>query len=128
MFYYIITQSCVCVCVCVCNKITGSFNLSAVISFQSFITSKHSVYLQFFTRKLISVMWYFGFDRCILGEMFQQKPLFASRDDLHQLCLISSLCGSPNALVWPDVTQLPRYYIIKSREQHTRRLREEFYL
>lgn len=64
---------------------------------------------------------------CILGEMFQQKPLFASRDDLHQLCLISSLCGSPNALVWPDVTQLPRYYIIKSREQHTRRLREEFY-
>ena len=64
--------------------------------------------------------------RCILGELFQRRPLFQAQREDDQLDMISRLCGSPTPAVWPDVIHLPLFATLKQRKVHRRRLREEF--
>ncbi|QQP37385.1 Uncharacterized protein FKW44_017628, partial [Caligus rogercresseyi] len=63
---------------------------------------------------------------CILGELFNRKPLFPSNEELIQLANISKLCGTPSPANWPNVTHLPRFTSFKPKKVHKRRLREEF--
>ncbi|CAF0806141.1 unnamed protein product [Rotaria sordida] len=63
---------------------------------------------------------------CILGELFQRRPLFQAQREDDQLEMISRLCGSPAPAVWPDVINLPLFSTLKQRKIYRRRLREEF--
>ncbi|CAF3055352.1 unnamed protein product [Rotaria socialis] len=63
---------------------------------------------------------------CILGELFQRRPLFQAQREDDQLEIISRLCGSPTPAVWPDVINLPLFATLKQRKTYRRRLREEF--
>ncbi|CAF3414292.1 unnamed protein product [Rotaria sp. Silwood1] len=63
---------------------------------------------------------------CILGELFQRRPLFQAQREDDQLEMISRLCGSPTPVVWPDVIHLPLFATLKQRKTYRRRLREEF--
>ncbi|XP_026287752.1 cyclin-dependent kinase 12 isoform X1 [Frankliniella occidentalis] len=63
---------------------------------------------------------------CILGELFNTKPLFMANTELNQLEKISSLCGTPTPAVWPNVIKLPLWHTVKPKKTYRRRLREEF--
>ena len=67
-----------------------------------------------------------SFFRCILGELFQRRPLFQAQREDDQLDMISRLCGSPTPAAWPDVIHLPLFATLKQRKVYRRRLREEF--
>ncbi|CAG5088998.1 Oidioi.mRNA.OKI2018_I69.PAR.g12043.t1.cds [Oikopleura dioica] len=45
-------------------------------------------------------MWSAG---CILGEMYQRKPVFQASTDVAQLEVISKLCGIPDPAAWPEI-------------------------
>jgi len=62
---------------------------------------------------------------CILGELFQKKPMFRENAELNQLIAISKVCGSPTPAVWPNVINLPLYSTIRMNRTYRRRLREE---
>ncbi len=66
------------------------------------------------------------FYRCILGELFQRRPLFQAQREDDQIEMISRLCGSPTPAVWPDVIHLPLFATLKQKKTYKRRLREEF--
>jgi len=66
------------------------------------------------------------FCRCILGELFQRRPLFQAQREDDQLELISRLCGSPTPAVWPDIINLPLFSTLKQKKIYKRKLREEF--
>ena len=57
--------------------------------------------------------------------MLTQKPLFTGRDEIHQLDLISRLCGAPTDEIWPGVSELPHFKTFKMNVQK-RRIRETF--
>uniref|UniRef100_A0A1A9V421 Cyclin-dependent kinase 12 n=1 Tax=Glossina austeni TaxID=7395 RepID=A0A1A9V421_GLOAU len=63
---------------------------------------------------------------CILGELFQRRPLFQGNYEMALLENISKVCGSPVPAVWPNVINLPLFHTLKQRRQHRRRLREDF--
>jgi serine/threonine protein kinase len=63
---------------------------------------------------------------CILGELFQRRPLFQAQREDDQLEMISRLCGSPTPAVWPDVIHLPLFNTLKQKKSYRRKLREEF--
>jgi len=63
---------------------------------------------------------------CILGELFQRRPLFGAQREDDQLEMISRLCGSPTPAVWPDVIHLPLFSTFKQKKLYRRRLKEEF--
>ncbi len=66
------------------------------------------------------------FYRCILGELFQRRPLFQAQREDDQLELISRLCGSPTPAIWPDIINLPLFSTLKQKKIYKRKLREEF--
>ncbi|KAJ1527103.1 hypothetical protein ONE63_008640 [Megalurothrips usitatus] len=63
---------------------------------------------------------------CILGELFNTKPLFMANTELMQLEKISYLCGTPTPAVWPKVINLPLWHTAKPKKTYRRRIREEF--
>ncbi|KAI3602859.1 cmgc cdk cdk9 protein kinase [Moniliophthora roreri] len=44
---------------------------------------------------------------CILGEMFNRRPILPGNSDIDQLERIWQLCGTPNQHSWPNFDQLP---------------------
>lgn len=65
-------------------------------------------------------MWSFG---CTLYEMVTRKPMFLClhpNKELEHLNMIFSICGSPNELDWPEVTE---YSIFKTLKHKPSRLR-----
>lgn len=64
--------------------------------------------------------------RCILGELFQRRPLFQGQREDEQLEIISRLCGSPTPAVWADVIHLPLFGTLKQKKIYKRRLHDEF--
>ena len=63
---------------------------------------------------------------CILGELYQKKPIFQANSEQTQFELISRICGTPLPSSWPDVVNLPLYQSFKPKKVYKRRLREEF--
>lgn len=63
---------------------------------------------------------------CILGELFQKKPLFKANTEAVQLEVISRMCGTPTPAVWPLVIKLPLFQTLKAKQHHRRRLRDDF--
>lgn len=51
-------------------------------------------------------LWAVG---CILGEMFNNCPLFPGENDIDQLGLVIRHLGTPTEEVWPGVSKLPDY-------------------
>ncbi|THU94729.1 Pkinase-domain-containing protein [Dendrothele bispora CBS 962.96] len=44
---------------------------------------------------------------CVLGEMFNRRPILMGSSDLDQLEKIWALCGTPNQHTWPNYDDLP---------------------
>ena len=63
---------------------------------------------------------------CILGELYTKKPIFKGEDELDQLEKISRICGTPNKLVWPTVSECPSFKVIGLKKVHPRIVKEHF--
>ena len=44
-----------------------------------------------------------------MGEAFNKRPIFVSDSSLKQLWAIFKICGTPNDLTWPGVSQLREF-------------------
>jgi len=76
---------------------------------------------------VISESWLFVFS-CILGELFSKRTMFKAPNEMELLNVISKMCGTPCAAVWPGVTRLPLWPQFKTRKIHRRKIKEEFSL
>lgn len=65
---------------------------------------------------------------CILGELFAKRPLFQGSQEHAQLMAISEVCGTPNSEIWPGLTDLPNYQLMKPRNYISRKLKNKFML
>ncbi|CAF0917336.1 unnamed protein product [Didymodactylos carnosus] len=51
-------------------------------------------------------LWAIG---CIFGELINRSPLFPGESDIHQLCCVCKLLGTPTESQWPEMKDLPDY-------------------
>ncbi|KNZ81604.1 Serine/threonine-protein kinase cdk9 [Termitomyces sp. J132] len=58
---------------------------------------------------------------CVLGEMFNRRPILPGNSDLDQLEKIWQLCGTPNQHTWPNFDALPGCDGVKRFQTHSRR-------
>lgn len=63
---------------------------------------------------------------CILGELFQKRPLFQASTEAMQLDVISRVCGTPTPADWPDIVKLPGWGAMKPKKTYRRRILEDF--
>ncbi|XP_069162621.1 cyclin-dependent kinase 12 [Procambarus clarkii] len=63
---------------------------------------------------------------CILGELFQKRPLFQASTEAMQLDVISRVCGTPTPADWPDIVKLPGWGTMKPKKTYRRRIMEDF--
>lgn len=63
---------------------------------------------------------------CILGELFQKRPLFQASTEPMQLDVISRVCGTPSPADWPDIVKLPGWGTMKPKKTYRRRILEDF--
>ncbi|KAK3894598.1 hypothetical protein Pcinc_001646 [Petrolisthes cinctipes] len=63
---------------------------------------------------------------CILGELFQKRPLFQASTEAMQLDVISRVCGTPSPADWPDIVKLPGWGTMKPKKTYRRRISEDF--
>ncbi|XP_028411048.1 cyclin-dependent kinase 9-like [Dendronephthya gigantea] len=61
---------------------------------------------------------------CIIAEMWTRTPIMQGSTELHQLTLISHLCGSISSDVWPGVEQLELYEKMTLARGLKRRVKE----
>ncbi|XP_076060497.1 cyclin-dependent kinase 12 [Oratosquilla oratoria] len=63
---------------------------------------------------------------CILGELFQKRPLFQAGTEAMQLDVISRVCGTPTPADWPDIVKLPGWGTMKPKKTYRRRILDDF--
>lgn len=63
---------------------------------------------------------------CILGELFQKRPLFQASTEAMQLDVISRVCGTPSPADWPDIVKLPGWGTMKPKKTYRRRIVDDF--
>lgn len=61
---------------------------------------------------------------CIIAEMWTRTPIMQGNTEQHQLTLITHLCGSMTADVWPGVEQLELYEKMTLPQGQKRRVKE----
>ncbi|KAG6899860.1 hypothetical protein C0993_006204 [Termitomyces sp. T159_Od127] len=61
---------------------------------------------------------------CVLGEMFNRRPILPGNSDLDQLEKIWQLCGTPNQHTWPNFDALPGCDGVKRFQTHSRRVKQ----
>lgn len=64
--------------------------------------------------------------RCVLGEMFQRRPILPGTSDLDQLDKIWQLCGTPNQHTWPNHDELPGCEGVKRFANHSRKIKQNY--
>lgn len=57
-------------------------------------------------------IWSLG---CILGELFQRRPVFPFGSDIEMITGIFNICGSPTKHSWPEIKYLPGYKTLKPK-------------
>ncbi|KAJ3692201.1 hypothetical protein LUZ60_012551 [Juncus effusus] len=68
-------------------------------------------------------MWSVG---CIFAELLHGKPILPGKNEPEQLTKIFELCGTPDEVNWPGVTQMPWYNNFKPSRVLKRRLKDVF--
>ncbi|XP_077507051.1 cyclin-dependent kinase 9-like isoform X2 [Amblyomma americanum] len=66
-------------------------------------------------------MWGAG---CIMAEMWTRSPIMQGNTEQHQISLISQLCGSLTAEVWPGVEKLELYAKLNLPKGQKRKVKE----
>lgn len=66
-------------------------------------------------------MWGAG---CIMAEMWTRTPILQGSSEIHQLQLITKLCGSITPEVWPNVVELSKYSKLEQQRGQSRRVME----
>ena len=61
---------------------------------------------------------------CIMAEMWTRSPILQGKTEQHQLQLITQLCGSITAEVWPGVERLELYNKMDLQKNLKRRVKE----
>lgn len=60
---------------------------------------------------------------CILGEFWQRHPILRGENELHQIKVISQMCGSLTPETWPNIVNLRFYQKIQNLPNNIRRAR-----
>jgi serine/threonine protein kinase len=68
-------------------------------------------------------MWGAG---CIMGELLTKRPLFPGKNERDQMDKVFELCGTPLEAVWPGVSSLPYYNMVKPETRLPDRLKQHF--
>jgi CTD kinase subunit alpha len=68
-------------------------------------------------------IWSIG---CIMLEMVMKKALFPGSDEIDQLKKIWDIMGSPTPEIWPKVTELPWWEIVKPYPSTIGRFHQDF--
>ncbi|KZS97696.1 Pkinase-domain-containing protein [Sistotremastrum niveocremeum HHB9708] len=68
-------------------------------------------------------MWSAG---CIMLELFTKKPVFQGADEINQLDVLYKILGTPTSQIWPGVTDMPWYELVRPKEVLRNRFREMF--
>ncbi|KAG8885446.1 kinase subunit of RNA polymerase II carboxy-terminal domain kinase I [Tulasnella sp. 331] len=68
-------------------------------------------------------MWSAG---TIMLELFTKKPVFQGNDEIHQLEVIYRILGTATPEVWPSLTDMPWYELVKPKEIHKNYFRVAF--
>ncbi|CAM8921973.1 unnamed protein product [Rhodiola kirilowii] len=68
-------------------------------------------------------MWSVG---CIFAELLYGRQLLPGKTEPDQINKIYELCGAPDEVNWPGVSELPRYRKLRVSRHRQRRLREVF--
>ncbi|XP_019619250.1 PREDICTED: cyclin-dependent kinase 9-like isoform X1 [Branchiostoma belcheri] len=61
---------------------------------------------------------------CIMAEMWTRSPIMQGNTEQHQLTLISQLCGSISAEVWPSVEKLDLFSKLELPKGQKRKVKE----
>ncbi|KAJ3410941.1 kinase subunit of RNA polymerase II carboxy-terminal domain kinase I [Chytridiales sp. JEL 0842] len=61
---------------------------------------------------------------CIMAEMLLKKPIFPGVDEISQLEQIWKICGTPTEEVWPGVTELPWWAMLRPKQEYPRCLKD----
>lgn len=61
---------------------------------------------------------------CLLAELLTKRPLFAGKDDIHQLDLIFKICGAPTEETWPGWSGYPLSKFVKADHYGKERFKE----
>lgn len=71
-------------------------------------------------------MWSIG---CILGELYNRRPIFRGDKELVVLEAISRICGTPNVVAWPSVHECAHFDLFSPtvfKKQHPRIVKDHF--
>ncbi|KAG8908549.1 kinase subunit of RNA polymerase II carboxy-terminal domain kinase I [Tulasnella sp. 403] len=68
-------------------------------------------------------MWSAG---TIMLELFTKKPIFQGADEIHQLEVIYRILGTATPEIWPALTDMPWYELVKPTEIHKNYFRVAF--
>ncbi|KAG9014833.1 kinase subunit of RNA polymerase II carboxy-terminal domain kinase I [Tulasnella sp. JGI-2019a] len=68
-------------------------------------------------------MWSAG---TIMLELFTTKPVFQGNDEIHQLEVIYRILGTPTPELWPALTDMPWYELVKPKDFHKNHFRVAF--
>lgn len=63
---------------------------------------------------------------CVLGEMFQRRPILPGSSDLDQLEKIWYLCGTPTQHTWTNFDKLPGCEGVTRFNMYARRLKKSY--
>ena len=55
-----------------------------------------------------------------------KKAAFQGRDEISQLDAIYRICGTPNETLWPAISSLPWYHLIKPKQHYPSHFRKYF--
>lgn len=59
-------------------------------------------------------------------ELFTKKAIFPGEDEIHQLQVIYRIMGTATPEIWPGLTDMPWYELVKPTEIHPNSFRTSF--
>jgi cyclin-dependent kinase 12/13 len=68
-------------------------------------------------------MWSTG---CILGELYNRRPIFRAENEIDQLDAISRVCGTPTPAAWPTVHECRLFDTMQFKKVYPRLVKEHF--
>ena len=63
---------------------------------------------------------------CILGELYNRRPIFRADNEIDQLDAISRVCGTPTPAAWPTVHQCRLFDTMQFKKVYPRQVKEHF--
>jgi len=109
----------------------ADFGLSRVMDTKKALTNGHRIVTRWYRSPELLLgsqkydyaidMWSVG---CVFGELITGKPVFPAREEIHQLGVVSDICGTIDVEDWPEAklfgASLPKKHVRRRLKPHFR--------